>query len=127
MQPHVGTGPVGVATLSSMAAKSQTATPLSRKLSLARESAGLSISDVARRMPEVSRATVGHWFTGERQPLMDNLRKLCAVLDISLASLEADDPDFAQTPREKLLLKLSRESSHETLEAILAVLAAKNS
>jgi len=57
---------------------------------------------------------------------MDNLRKLCAVLDISIASLEAGDPDFAQTPREKLLLKLSRESSPETLEAILAVLAAKN-
>ncbi len=110
-----------------MTIKSHPATPLSRKLTLARESAGLSISDVARRMPEVSRATVGHWFTGERQPLMDNLRRLCGVLDISLASLEADDPDFAQTPKERLLLKLSRESSPETLAAILAVLAAKNS
>jgi transcriptional regulator with XRE-family HTH domain len=109
-----------------MPKQSQPATPLAAKLVAARKAAGLSITDVSRRMPEVSRATVGHWFTGERQPLMDNLRKLCAVLDISLASLEADDPDFAQSPREKLLLKLSRESSPETLEAILAVLAAKN-
>ncbi len=102
-------------------------TPLARKLTAAREAAGLSISDVARRMPEVSRATVGHWFTGERQPLMDNLRKLCAVLDISLASLEANDPDFAQTPTEKLLLRLARDNNPATVEAVLAVLKAGQS
>jgi hypothetical protein len=55
---------------------------------------------------------------------MDNLRKLCLVLDVSLASLEADDPDFAQTPAEKLLLRLSRHNNQETVEAVLALLQA---
>lgn len=103
---------------------SQPMTPLAAKLTAARKAAGLSISDVARRMPEVSRATVGHWFTGERQPLMDNLKRLCEILDVSLSSVIADDPDFAQTAVEKLLLRLARDNNPATVEAVLALLEA---
>lgn len=106
---------------------SQPLTPLARKLTETRKAAGLSISDVSRRMPEVSRATVGHWFTGERQPLMDNLKRLCEILDVSLASVIADDPDFAQSPAEKMLLRLSRTNSPATVEAVLALLEANQS
>ena len=55
---------------------------------------------------------------------MDNLKRLCEILDVSLASVIADDPDFAQTPMEKMLLRLARGNSPATVEAVLALLEA---
>jgi transcriptional regulator with XRE-family HTH domain len=87
----------------------------------------MSVSDVARLMPEVARSTVGHWFTGERKPQLDHLLKLAKVLEISAASLVADEPDYASTAEEKLHLKLMREVSPATRQAILALLKAQSS
>jgi hypothetical protein len=55
---------------------------------------------------------------------MDNLKRLCEIIDVSLASVIADDPDFAQSPAEKLLLRLARTNSPATVEAVLALLEA---
>ena len=55
---------------------------------------------------------------------MDNLKRLCEILDVSLASVIADDPDFAQTPMEKMLLRLARGNNPATVEAVLALLEA---
>lgn len=84
----------------------------------------MSVSDVARLMPEVARSTVGHWFTGERKPQLDHLLKLAKVLEISAASLVADEPDFASTADEKLHLQLVRKLSPEMRQAILAMMKA---
>ena len=86
----------------------------------------MSISDVARQMPEVARSTVGHWFTGERKPQLDHLFKLAKVLEVSAAALVADEPDYANTAEEKLHLQLMRELSPETRQAILALMKAQS-
>lgn len=85
---------------------------------------GMNVSDVARLMPEVARSTVGHWFTGERKPQLDHLLKLAKVLEVSAAALVADEPDYASTADEKLALKLIRDVSPETRQAVLALLKA---
>jgi len=82
----------------------------------------MSVSAVARLMPEVARSTVGHWFTGERQPQMDNLRRLAQILEVSAAALVADEPDYASTAQEKLGLQLLRDMTAEQREAMLAVM-----
>lgn len=82
----------------------------------------MSVSDVARLMPEVARSTVGHWFTGERQPQMDNLKRLAQILEVSAAALVADEPDYASTSEEKLGLILMREMTAAQRQAMLAMM-----
>lgn len=98
--------------------------PLALKLTQARKAKGMSISDVARQMPEVARSTVGHWFTGERQPQMDNLKRLAQILEVSAAALVADEPDYASTSEEKLGLQFMRDMTPEQRQAILATMKA---
>jgi transcriptional regulator with XRE-family HTH domain len=85
----------------------------------------MNVSDVARRMPEVARSTVGHWFTGERKPQLDHLYKLAKVLEVSAAALVADEPDYANTAEEKLGLSLLRDMSPEFRQAMLALMQAQ--
>lgn len=99
--------------------------PLHVKLTEARKAKGLKISDVARAMPEVSPATVGHWFRGIRKPQLDNLRRLAAILEVSAAALVADEPDYAHTAEEKIGLQLLRELTPEMRQAILAMMKAQ--
>lgn len=96
--------------------------PLARKLTAARKAKGMSISDVARQMPEVARSTVGHWFTGERQPQMDNLKRLAEILEVSAAALVADEPDYASTSEEKLGLHMMRDMTPEQRQSLLALM-----
>jgi transcriptional regulator with XRE-family HTH domain len=96
--------------------------PLATKLTAARNAKGMSVSDVARLMPEVARSTVGHWFTGERQPQMDNLKRLAEILEVSAAALVADEPDYASTAEEKIGLQLMRQMTPEQRQAMLALM-----
>lgn len=82
-------------------------------------------ADVIRAFPEVSPAIVGHWFQGKRQPQLDNLRKLAAILDVSAAALVADDPDYAVTNEERLGLALLRGLTPDVRQAILALMQAQ--
>ena len=99
--------------------------PLHVKLTEARKAKGMKISDVVRAMPEVSPATVGHWFRGIRKPQLDNLRRLAEILEVSAASLVADEPDYAHTAEEKLGLQLMRELTPDMRQAILAMMKAQ--
>lgn len=99
--------------------------PLHEKLQEARKAKGMTIADVARAMPEVGPAIVGHWFRGKRKPQLDNLRRLAQILEVSAAALVADEPDFAHTADEKLGLQLMRELTPEMREAILAMMKAQ--
>jgi len=96
--------------------------PLAAKLTAARKAKGMTVTDVARQMPEVARSTVGHWFTGERQPQMDNLRRLAQILEVSAAALVADEPDYANTSEEKMGLHMLREMSPSQRQAMLALM-----
>jgi len=99
--------------------------PLHLKLTEARKAKGMKISDVARAMPEVSPAIVGHWFRGIRKPQLDNLRRLAEILEVSAAALVADEPDYAHTAEEKIGLQLMREMTPEMRQAILAMMKAQ--
>lgn len=79
-------------------------------------------ADVARAMPEVSPAIVGHWFRGIRKPQLDNLKRLADILEVSAAALVADEPDYASTAEEKLGLLMLREMTPEQRQAMLAVM-----
>lgn len=100
--------------------------PLHLRLQEAAAAKGYNVSDVARRMPEVARSTVGHWFTGERKPQLDHLIKLAQVLEVSAAALVADEPDYANTAEEKLHLRLMRDLTPEMRQAILAMMQAQS-
>lgn len=52
---------------------------------------------------------------------MDNLKRLAQILEVSAASLVADEPDYAHTVDEKLSMQIMREMTDEQREAYLAV------
>ena len=52
---------------------------------------------------------------------MDHLRKLAKLLDISAAALVADEPDYAHTAQEKLVLKVMRDMTPAQREVFLAM------
>ena len=100
-------------------------TPLAIKLRAALKAKGMKQADVIRAFPDVGKAIVGHWFTGKRQPHLDNLRKLAAILDVSAAALVADEPDYAVTTEERLHLALLRQQTPEMRQAVLALMQAQ--
>lgn len=100
-------------------------TPLALKLRAALHAKGMRQADVIREFPEVSSATVGHWFSGKRQPQLDNLRKLAAILDVSAAALVADDVDYATNKEERLALVLLRGLTPDMRQAVLALMQAQ--
>ena len=59
---------------------------LGARLAAARVKAGLTQTEVARRL-EVPDATVCRWETDAHAPGWDNLKRLAALLDVSLDSL----------------------------------------
>jgi len=99
---------------------------LHEKLQDARKAKSMTIADVARAMPEVSPAIVGHWFRGVRKPQLDNLRRLADILEVSAAALVADEPDYAHTAEEKLALAFLRDMTPETRQAHLALMRAQS-
>ena len=105
--------------------QSQPMTQLARNLRHALESKGMTQADVIRAFPDVGKAIVGHWFTGKRQPHLDNLRKLAAILDVSAAALVADEPDYAVTTEERLHLALLRQQTPAMRQAVLALMQAQ--
>lgn len=98
--------------------------PLHLKLQDAAKAKGIRAADVARAMPEVSPAIVGHWFRGIRKPQLDNLKRLAEILEVSAAALVADEPDYANTSEEKIGLNLLREMTPAQRQAMLAMMQA---
>ena len=82
---------------------------------------GWKAADVAREMPEVAASTVGHWFSGRRQPQMDHLKKLAKLLDVSAAALVADEPDYAHTAEERIALQILRDMTPQQRAVYLAM------
>lgn len=92
------------------------------RLNAALLASGKTRADLAREL-DVARSTVGRWFSGEREPeTVEALRQLADALGVTAASL-IDAEDVAANSRERLLLKLARESSPQDLEIALAILS----
>lgn len=108
-----------------MKSQSHPVRSLHAKLTEARKAKNMTIAAVARAMPEVSPAIVGHWFRGVRKPQLDNLRRLADILEVSAAALVADDPDYAHTSEEKIALNLMRAMTPEMRQAMLALMQAQ--
>jgi len=85
----------------------------------------MTVSEVARAMPEVGPAIVGHWFRGVRKPQLDNLRKLATLLDVSMSSLLDDDPQYAVSKEERIALEMLRGMTPEMRQAMLALMKAQ--
>lgn len=98
---------------------------LSDRLTAARKARGMSIADVARAMPEVSPAIVGHWFRGVRKPQVDNLRKIAGLLDVSMAALLEGDAEYAVSKEERSALEMLRGMTPEMRQAMLALMKAQ--
>lgn len=95
---------------------------LSRRLRAILNERHISVTEVAKRLPGVSPAAVGHWFTGERTPQVQNLRLLADALDVKVERLLSDDPMMAETGQLSALLDMARKVSPAQLEAVLAIL-----
>lgn len=52
---------------------------------------------------------------------MDHLKRLAKLLDVSAAALVADEPDYAHTAEEKLLLEIARRMTPAQREVYLAM------
>jgi transcriptional regulator with XRE-family HTH domain len=100
--------------------------PLHEKLNIRREELGLTYEVVQTRLEKqglsVSVSTVGHWFTGIREPkkLLD-LMELCKALDTTLAEIAAEDITYARDETEQLLLTHFRHMTREQRAAYLVM------
>lgn len=82
-----------------------------------RETLGLSMAEVARRMPgKVSENQVYRWELGKHQPKPDTLEALAKVLGTTVATLMAPTPDKTVTPD---LSKNGPETQFDRIEAKL--------
>jgi transcriptional regulator with XRE-family HTH domain len=68
----------------SMSALQQVAQPIGPRIRVARENAGLSLSEAARKLG-VTEATLEAWENGEEEPRANRLQMLAGLLNVSLA------------------------------------------
>lgn len=95
------------------------------KLSSARDRLGLKNMDIAVAMG-VSEATVSRWMTGERTPLMHNLRRLADILGEQVGNL-TDDTGGPKTALRQAIdngLDQIPEAQQETILAVIASMKA---
>lgn len=97
---------------------------IAARLRVAAERRGISQGQLIRSMPEVAPATIGYWFTGRRQPQLDNLRRLAEILECTVASLLEDDDTRAADGLEIRMLKASRQLSPELRASFVAIIEA---
>lgn len=70
-----------------------------RRLLLAREARGYETQPEFARQTGIAVSQISHWETGERQPTVANLRRLCLALDIKMdwvVGLSNEAPDWLQ-------------------------------
>jgi len=90
------------------------------KLSAARDRLGLSNMDIATAL-DVSEATVSRWMTGERTPLMHNLRRLADLLNESVGNL-TDDTGTPRTALRQAIDDALADIPENQQEVVLALL-----
>lgn len=90
--------------------------PLGPRLRVARENAGLSVEELARRIG-VETASVAAWENDERPPRANRLMMLCGVLDISIKWLLEGREDLYMARDDDSLAAIGGE--FERLRAIM--------
>ena len=95
----------------SMSALEQVPQPIGPRIRVARENAGLALSEAARKLG-VTEATLEAWETGEEEPRANRLQMLAGLLNVSL-------PWFLEG-REDEYMAARKDSDDQALRAELA-------
>lgn len=81
---------------------------IKERLREARKARGMKQADLAERMG-VRKNTVSAWETGQNRPDMDDVERLCGILDVSPSWMLGVDDDLAVSPSEMALIKKIRQ------------------
>ena len=81
---------------------------IKERLREARKTRGMKQSDLAARMG-VRNSTISAWETGQNRPDMDDIQKLCGILDVSASWMLGVDDELAVSPSEMALIKKIRQ------------------
>lgn len=115
-----------MSTVDSMDALSSVPQPLGPRIRVARENAGLSIDETARRLG-VTAATLEAWETDQEEPRANRLVTLAGVLKVSLAwfleGREDQQMSAAETPPEHEALRAQLEEIRSQLDEVLALVS----
>lgn len=70
----------------------------------------------------ITASGAGHYLVGRRNHTPDMLRNIARALDMSIAELIEDDPDFARNEDERQTLAFLRQIPEDRIAAALAML-----
>lgn len=95
---------------------------LPKRLKMCRESAGLSMREVAKKINKTA-ATVSKWENGEIMPYGDTLLQLCDLYNVDITTFYGVTPyEFRLSPTEIKLIKLYRNSTRNAQITVKTVL-----
>lgn len=99
---------------------------LSEILNARRKDAGMNLEDVWLALRErgsgVGFSTVGHWFSGRGKPRsMEDLRRLCEVLDLDLDLRTMSPPHLALTAEAEEVVEAMRTMDPQQVQALVAL------
>lgn len=97
-----------------------TMSSLSRRLTQARDAAGLTNKEVAQRLG-LDESTVSLWMNGKRTPRVENLQKLAAELDVEMSELWQGEEVLPATPAQRAMVEEMADMSQAQQEALLAL------
>lgn len=103
-----------------MSLSSFTMSSLSRRLTQARDAAGLNNKEVAERMG-LDESTVSLWMRGKRTPRVENLQRLAVELGIEVAELWQGDEVLPATPAQRAMVEEMADMTPAQQEALLAL------
>ena len=82
---------------------------------------GMLVKDLGETLG-LTASGAGHYLVGRRNPTPDMLRKIARALDMSIAELIEEDPDFARNDVERATLEFLRQIPEDRIAAALAML-----
>ena len=77
----------------------------------------ISVTELARKS-KVPQPTIHGWVTGRKVQNIDDLKKVCDVLEVSLHFLLYNQPDPYEVPSEEILKELFRGDIRVTIQKI---------
>lgn len=87
------------------------------------EASPYNAADVARLL-DVDRSAVSRWMNGKRQPTVQNLVDLAALLGVEVEAIWQGPQAIPATPEQRLLVEKMATMSPEQQQALLALAAA---
>jgi transcriptional regulator with XRE-family HTH domain len=82
---------------------------------------GMLVKDLGETLG-LTASGAGHYLVGRRNPTPDMLRNIARALDMSIAELIEEDPDFARNDEERATLSFLRQIPEERRSSAIAML-----